>query len=74
EIAAQMSLAPEIRRQILADRLLAQFSLDPQYRDQFREDMHQAFHMVREQNPEFDFGRRGPRGDRERRDRGEGGN
>jgi len=70
EIAAQMSLAPEIRRQILADRLLAQFSLDPQYRDQFREDIHQAFHIVRDQNPGFDFGRGGPGGDRRgRRDR-----
>ncbi len=74
EIAAQMSLAPEVRRAILADRLLAQFSMDPQYRDQFREDMHQAFHLVRDQNPGFDFGRGrgGPGGDRRgRRDRGD---
>jgi hypothetical protein len=74
EMAAQMSLAPEVRRQIMADRLMATFGMDPQYRDQYREDMHQAFHLMRDQNPGLDFGRGGPGGSRRGRDRGNNSN
>jgi ribosomal protein L25 (general stress protein Ctc) len=59
EMAAQMSLAPEVRRAMLADQMRARFS-DPQYRDQYREDMHSVFNQLRGQGQLPDFGRRGP--------------
>lgn len=47
EWVAQMSLVPEVRRQILRDRMRAMFSLDEQYRNELREDMRSVFQEMR---------------------------
>lgn len=47
EWVTQMSMTPEARRGMLRDRMAAMFDLDPQYRDQLRQDMHEASHGMR---------------------------
>ena len=63
EMAMEMSMAPEVRRDLLKSRMQAQFSMDQQSRDQYREDMHSVFHDLHQENPGmFGGGRDGRRG------------
>ncbi len=44
---AAMSMAPDIRQGMLRDQIRAMFQLDPQYRDQLRDDFRSAFRGLR---------------------------
>jgi len=47
EWMAHLSMTPEARRALLVDRMSAMFNLDPQYRDQIRDDMREMFRGFR---------------------------
>ena len=67
---AQLTLPQDLRRSLLRDRMQALFSLDPESRDQLREDMHSIFHDLRGRRGDGERWQRDPNSPRrERRER-----
>lgn len=49
EMVHMMLLAPDMRQQLVMDQILARHNLDEQTRNDYREVMHDAYHLMRDQ-------------------------